>query len=474
MSTEGPRITPYIEGAKLDLSPIDGSGRLQYEMQVVRPEQGIPAAGVPAGGTVNFRFKPSGTRWWKPQDSYVRFRFRHLVNNALVSATNVTSLVPLVPASVIRGCSLEVAGTNIESHADLVAQTSAYMFRTSEQEYQAISGERNGWGSPYFAGNTALSDAPASEPARYRNAKVRASRSSYYEWQPPLAVFDYDNYLPSAEYRLSLDFDANFARRAVQPMSGTDEIIQKATASTAADGTVGTANLEIYFEILEVEFHACMVDFGSLGRYEGNIAIPLNCVQTQAIPLQATENSDVTVRVKPSSKKHTVAFQNAVARNGTSYANVSTLFAPTTATGAAYRLGQPPALAGAAGANTPFNILSLGMSYAGHVAPANGSLLLRYNTEEGDTMDRAYAEWERATGLEYPENYRTYLSRGPMFSFNAINVRDMSGRETDLNVRVTRAATGESDTLLVFSEYEQTLIMTIAGDTCTDAKVIDR
>lgn len=463
-------LIPYTPGEPLVIAEsANASGALQFELQTIRPSEGIPAGGVVPGSSVRFRWKPSGTRMWVPSQSFVEFRIRTGANNAVLDAdvaVNNIASAPLQAAAIIRGCSLTIGGNVIETLSDTCAQASAYLHRTSEFAEQVARGPAVGWNR---------TSRTASQPAEERRVDIRRSQIKTYMYQPPLGLFGSSRPMPSGDYELQLDIDSAAFFRALQPATAgasQTDASKLATLGTAVSTTAGIALLQAYFEITDVVLQAAFVDFGDAARVTGSFAYPITCLHLQK-QILTSASDDVTLRVKPTSTRHTVAFQNAAAANGTANAaHVPTLFAPTTATGLDIRDGSAQAPAGAAGTNTAFNINSLQLVYAGHQS-TQPALRLQYNSVE-ENMIRAYNHWREASGLMDPETYLQWLGAGPMYSFAGSNVRDISGRETDLRILVDRDSTAESGVMLVFSEYEAVVVLEVQGGETVDARTVDR
>lgn len=473
----GPGYTKIREGEHVELPSNNPTGALKYENVTIRPI-GVSPTGVLPGSSVSFTFTPSATKWWNPNDSYLTFRVRHDINGGVVAATSLVTLVPLVPAALLRGMSLEMAGTKIDSIADNLAATAAYVFRTSEQKAQEKVGRLCGWGHVQSASGLTA----ASEPASTRGNRLRATRKQLFMWKPPMGVFNRSELLPPCEYRITLEFDPNMVARALQINETANTRVLSIAATTAASGTDGTHQRQIHFNVEDVEFNACMIDFGDRGRLTSSMIIDTTNIWTNAINLATNSTSDdLLVRVKPSTTKNTVAFVNPASRTGANGAdpddgleNVCTLFSPTSATGVLVKGGVPPPPVGGAGTNTPFNILGLGMEFGGNTAVPSGQLRLLYNVDDGDHMIKAYNFWAEASGLSDPENYRTYLTRGPMYSFGSINVKDPSSKDIDLRVRVDRQVQGESTLMYVFSEYENAIVVKVENERIIDVTLSER
>ena len=240
---------------------------------------------------------------------------------------------------------------------------------------------------------------------------------------PALDVFqDPSVVLPAASYRLTT--------------TCVNDVAKNALESSAAALVIGAAATQADFEVSNIRFNACFVEYNDDRKTaQTKFAYTIRTSEVKRITHALASDVEYQVNLNPATDKISVAITDGNSGHSTMY---------------------PPSLfVGSTG--TEFKMSNLSIEYAGQVKPVNQRSLL-YGSSATNKYLLAYLESMNSNGLGLigGEPFSDWMARGPIQSFGFQKAHLESGPVATIRMKTSDAT---ASYLLVFAEYPRSFVV---------------
>lgn len=429
----------------------------------VAPSRDCTGSNFPNGAQY-FNFETSGSTWWCPAKSYLRYRVQYTRGNgnpfnpAAVGGAVDLEITPnpFMIANLYQSCEFRIGGQTVGQVGDFLSQIDALKTRMSKSKPWLDSmGEL----SNFCSANDDLrkSEIMGGVPTTYDAAEStlvngqqgRGKGSLECIWRPPLNIMDVETCLPCGKYSIVLN-----------PINASQYKLN-AVLTSGADSKVAGAGGQFDFKITDIYLYVHTVEGETVSSK--SYALDLQNIHCQADTVQNASLNQRYFDVSPSTVALAVAYQDVRLQDTRVSASYFTCSA-----------ADP--------VNNPFasgtlqnNLNRFFISYGGMQKPAPDA-----DPQYDVTTDRL-AERYYETQLESlmafdpagPETYQEWLRRGLYMLYNFPKDGDSAATRVQINSQFSQP-TGPNMRVLLFSISRTAAQITVSNGSVVNVTLVER